>query len=396
MKQTIFISLILLSQLSALSLSEVRSSIKTSAKFQAIESKNSAAIALNKAQMSNEAASLLLDLGYAKEELGQKGLEYQVSLSQNLKNPFLQREKTKYNFYTKDYYTTKELYQQSLLEYEAIEKYHLACIEKERFEYFQTLLENENEIVQKLQDAFTLGEISKKTLMFHQLEFLKLAKSKKEYYGLYEQSLLSLQEYIESETIASLECNDLYEISSMQQKGQMQDHRKYRLLFTQKKLSELDLSFSQSILPSFTYSFGYEKELDKDRYGLSVSIPLQFWGTQQKEYEQSYLKRFNTNEKELESFVKTYQTEESQYLQALQNRYQNYVLYSKELLPLAKELHELSTIALYEGEGSNLEALDALRSYKENILEFIEIKKIYYRDLFTYYKKMDLQPEEKR
>ncbi|MEA2091618.1 MAG: TolC family protein, partial [Campylobacterota bacterium] len=65
------------------------------------------------------------------------------------------------------------------------------------------------------------------------------------------------------------------------------------------------------------------------------------------------------------------------------------------ILPLSLELKELSESALYEGEGTIMEYLDASRSYSENLLEMLEIKKNYYYELFELYKKADLDLGEK-
>jgi len=57
---------------------------------------------------------------------------------------------------------------------------------------------------------------------------------------------------------------------------------------------------------------------------------------------------------------------------------------------MSLELKGLSKSALAEGEGTIMEYLDATRSYSENLLEMLQIKKDYYYELFELYKKADL------
>lgn len=393
--KTIVLLLFLLDQIYAFTLQEVLQSVRTTSKFQSLEYKQAALVASNKAQMSSDPASLSFDFGYAKEALGEDGLEYQLSLSQDLKYPLLERKKERYSAYTLEYYKAQNRLEQNLLLFEGAQTYHLACIDKERYEEFEKIVQNQKDIVAKLQKAFLLGEIAKRVLLFHQLQEHKLVKELEEYRHSYEQTLLVLEEQLENHTLETLACHDLYTIAPLEKSTEFDEHQEYKILHAQEKLTALDLDFAQSVIPQLSYTLGYEKELDKDRYGIILSIPLQFWGSQTQQQQVSFLNQKRVLRNKVTSFAKSYKIREEKYRQTLRNRYENYIRYEKEILPLSKELQELSLFALYEGEGSVLESLDALRTYQENLIEFLEIKKEYYTDLFMYYKSIGIYKEER-
>ena len=138
-----------------------------------------------------------------------------------------------------------------------------------------------------------------------------------------------------------------------------------------------------------SYSLSYAKELDKKRYGVVLSIPLSSFTSKQEQRQVEYLSTTTAlNEElvalnyELEQNVKSLDTK-------LRASYRSLKSYEEEIVPLSKELQELSFLALLEGEGSVMESLAATRSFLENTLEMLKKKREYYEQLFAFYKIKD-------
>lgn len=389
MKKTLFLCLFFSFDLLAQSLQEILKSIDENNKIKALEYRQDAQIAQTQASLSYEAPTISLDVGSAKESSGDEGKEYSLVFSQDIQTPFAFEEKKSVQDAMIRSLKTSTRYEQNSFALDISLYYHLVCMDKESLELLEYLVSEQKKGYEKLRVAYELGEISRKDLLFHQVEYLKLQEQKRIFENRYYHALAQLQSQVQNIKIDSLECRDAIVPSEENLVRESQTNAKLEALRYELDAANASYKLSESFLQSLSYSLSYAKELDKKRYGVVLSIPLSSFTSKQEQRQVEYLStKTALNEElvalnyELEQNVKSLDTK-------LRASYRSLKSYEEEIVPLSKELQELSFLALLEGEGSVMESLAATRSFLENTLEMLKKKREYYEQLFAFYKITD-------
>ncbi len=360
--------------------------------------KNNSALqkALKKRALSREAqnlantASAPLEVSAmairANPDAAANGNEYMAGFSQTIMLGNIQEEQRHINRLGNEAFLLDS--QKNLLSYEYGLKnlYHQHCVE---YDEYRTLLKNYADMQKlylKKKKAYLYEEISKTELLQLELQKNRLyskVQALKMKQGISKQSLLMLSALPNGKN-SRLSCSDLYPIRSRVALGETfilsKEAYEKRMQRTHAKLNR----YSHAI-ESIDLSGMYSQELDVDRYGIGVSIPLNFSSKKSEharaaamyensaislEYEQSMRVRSNKL-RELKSQLQS---------QALLSRTyeKNYWDYVQKLMPLSQKSYDL-------GETSVIEYLLTQQRAYQLREEMYAVKKEYYKTLFTLY-----------
>ena len=390
MKTKIFLAFFIVVNINATNLSEILEAFKNSKKIDAIKQKTNSKIAQNELFMTQDAPELEFSASNTKEEYD-SGLEYSLGLSQTLSHPLAYRSKE-----NATEFSTKAIQQSSkhdidILRLEIASKYHCACISKEMSDGASKLFKEQSSRFNQLELSYELGEISRKTLLFNKLDIVKLKQKVSLYERDYLTSLSTLQESIDNLTIKKLSCDDLVKISEDIELNDIKDHNEIKKISYEQNSIKSFYELYNSSFKSLGYEITYEKELAASRYTFGLSIPIDFLSSQNEKQKAQYLHYNASLLSQIDALSSEIISLSNSSKLKIKTLYDEYTLLNEEILPLSTELKELAKFAITEGEGSVMEYLDATRSYSENMLEMLEVKKNYYYELFELYKKADLE-----
>lgn len=389
MKIKLFLVIFLALNAYAQNLSEILDSMQKSRKTLSITQRTYSDIAQNELFTTQEAPEIGLSLSHADENTND-GLEYAVGISQKLAHPFSSSNKNAAVDSLNKALKQRTKHELHVLSLEVSSRYHLACVSKEMSDGADLLFKDQSSRFNQLQKAYELGEISKKNLLFNKLDLAKLhqrvALHKREYLA----ELSYLQEAVDNLSIDELSCDDLVNISREIKLNNIDEHGEIKEITYQQNSAKSFYNVYSSALQSIGYELLYEEELDKTRYTFGISIPIGAATSQTQKQQAQYLHKNSSLAAEKEALISEIINASKSLQLKIETLYDEYTLLNEDILPMSLELRELSKSALNEGEGTIMEYLDATRSYSENFLEMLEIKKNYYYELFELYKKADL------
>ena len=390
MKLTVLFTLLMALNLNAQNLAEILDVLKTSKKVQVILEKTKSNVAQNELKSLNKAPELGFNISHAKDS-DDSGLEYAIGFSQTLSHPFSTSSRDSGVKYLEKAIEQSSKYQLHILELEVASRYHKTCVSKEMRNKSKLLFIEQSKRFEQLQKAYDLGEISRKNLLFNKLDLVKLKQKLSANKKTYLVELLNLQESVEGMSISKVSCDDLFPLLRNVELKDISEHRELKEIEYKQNSSKAFYNMYDSFFDSLGYELMYEQELDTKRYSVGISIPIGSLSLQKEKQKVHYL-HMNSAYIAQKVARQEHINNVSNLLQLkLQVLYSDYMLLELNILPLNLELVELSKSAYTEGEGTIMEYLDATRSYSENLLEMLEIKKNYYKELFELYKKADLK-----
>ena len=384
----LFVLLIQVAQASTLTLKQVLDSANNNSTLtQALEQERLFLESRNLADTSLDPMELFGSAANANPLVGEDEFEYSVGLSKEFSWGNTKEEEQRITRLNNEAYFLEE--DKKILNFENGLKslYHNHCLDNK---YFKVSKQNYQEFVKlykKKQKAYKYQEISKAELMqleieknrlYAQLQEIKMTQviSKQKLYVLGR---------INNANVTTLSCKDIYPIRENVKldgdKFQLsrEAHTK-RLESTQASLER----YSRS-LDSISLSAQYDKEIDIDRYGIGISIPLNFTSNRSEQERASAMYKssalgFQHEQKMLEKRsrfleLQSYLNTKAEMLKTLKNNHRNY---KTQLLPLIKKSYDL-------GETSVIEyLLNRQKSYQLR-QEIYATKKAYYNTLFKLY-----------
>ena len=395
MKLTIFLTLFFSIYANAYNLQEIKESLKTNNKTKSVKFKRDAQIAENSLLTSFNAPVLGASLSHA-EAPDDSGLEYSVGISQDIATPFSLGSKDRATLQTTMAITQEAKHELHVIELDVSSKYYATCTSMEIQDKSQQLFEEQTRRYKQLERAYELGEISKKDLLFNKLDLSRLTQDIIRYKLAYLEELSSLQESVDTLMIDRVDCNDLIAPTKNIVLGDINEHGELKTLEYKKSASKALYNMHDSIVQSIGYELLYEKELDTDRYTVGMSIPLGGVSSKQEMLRAQELSMSSSYEAEKVSMKNEIQNSSQKLKFKLELMFYELSILHDEILPLNKELLKLSKSALAEGEGTVMEYIDASRSYSENLLGMLELKKNYYYELFELYKIADMEYGEQK
>jgi len=390
MKLKLLLVLCITLSANAQGLSEILKALDASQKVKSLQEKAYSDIASNEIQSSYDAPELGLSVARAKDSM-QSGTEYGITLSQSITQPFASYTKEKTSEFLNNSIRQELKHTLHLLTLQTSLLYHNACVSQEVKEKATMLFNDQNKRFEQLQKAYDLGEISRNNLLFNKLDLVKLKQKISAYEREYLVELSKLQESVDNILVEDLYCSDLLEIKREVKLSSIENHNEIKNISFLKDSSKTTYTLYDSMFQSIGYELGYDKELDADIFTFGISIPLDSLTAKNEKQKAKYLYQTSFLETKKDVMVKEIQSKSKSLQLKLETLYDEYVLLSTEILPLSDELLKLSASALREGESTAMEYLDASRSYSENILEVLEIKKNYYNELFELYKVADIE-----
>ena len=395
MKFRLFLVFFISVYANAYNLQEIKESLKTNNKTKSIELKRDSEIAQSSLLTTYEAPVLGASVSHAKAP-DDSGLEYSVGISQNITTPFSGSSKDRAAAQTSKALTQEAKHQLHVIELEVSSKYYAACTSREIHNKSTQLFLEQSLRYRQIERAYELGEISKKDLLFNKLDLSKLRQNINGYELTYLEDFSQLQESVDTLKIDDISCDDLRAPQKNIQLRDINEHGELKTLEYKKSASKALYDTHDSVIQSIGYELLYEEELDTSRYTAGISIPLGVVSSEQEMLKVQELSMSSSYEAEKES-MKNEILNNSQKLKAkLELIYFELSILQDEILPLNEELLKLSKSALQEGEGTVMEYIDASRSYSENLLGMLELKKTYYYELFELYKIADMEYGEEK
>ncbi len=384
----LFVLLVQLGYTSTLTLKQVLDSANNNSTLtQALEQERLLLEARNLADTSLDPMELFGSAANASPLIGEDEFEYSVGLSKELSWGNTKEEEQSITRLNNEAHLLEE--DKKILSFENGIKslYHNHCLDNK---YYKVSKQNYKEFVKlykKKQKSYKYEEISKAELMHLEIEKNRLYAQLQEIemaQKISKQKLFVLGRMNNANT-EILSCNDIYPIRTIKaldgNRFQLskEAHTK-RLKSTQVALER----YSRS-LDSISLSAQYDNEIDTERYGIGISIPLNFTSNRSEQeraaamykssalgyrYEQTMLEK-RSRLLELQSYLNS----KVHMLKTLKNNHRNY---KKQLLPMIKKSYDL-------GETSVIEyLLNRQKSYQLR-QEIYATKKVYYNTLFTLY-----------
>ena len=390
MKLKLFLVLCITLSVNAQDLSEILNALGASEKVKSLQEKSYSSIASNEMQNSYEAPELGLSVAHAKDSM-ESGAEYGITFSQTITQPFLSQTKQRRTEFLNNSIRQELKHAIHSLNLKTSSLYHNACVSQEIKEKATMLFNDQNKRFQQLQKAYNLGEISRKNILFNKLDLAKLKQKISTYKREYLVELSKLQESVDNLLIDDLYCGDLVEITREVKLTSIENHSEIKNISYLKDSSKAMYTLYNSMFQSIGYELGYDQELDADIFTFGVSIPLDSLTAKNEKQKAKYLYKTASLESKKDVMVKEILNKSKSLQLKIGTLYDEYTLLRTEILPLSDELLKLSASALREGESTAMEYLDASRSYSENTLEVLQIKKNYYNELFELYKVADIE-----
>lgn len=384
----LFVFVLQLAHTSTLTLKQVLVSANNNSTLtQALEQERLLLEARNIADTSLEPMELFGSAANTDPLVGEDELEYSVGISKQFSWGNTQEKEQRITRLNNEAYFLEE--DKKILNFENGLKslYHNHCLDKK---YFKVSKQNYHEFVKlykKKQKAYKYQEISKAELMQLEIEKNRLYAQLQEIemtQVLSKQKLFVLGR-INNAATTTLSCKDIYPIrANVRLNGDRfqlsRDAHTKRLESTQATLERYS-----SALDNITLSAQYDKEIDTNRMGIGISIPLNFTSSKSEQERAAAMYRSSALgfqheqtllEKDSELLeLRTYLNTKVKMLRTLKSNHRNY---KKQLLPLIKKSYDL-------GETSVIEyLLNRQKSYQLR-QEIYATKKAYYNTLFKLY-----------
>jgi hypothetical protein len=264
--------------------------------------------------------------------------------------------------------------------------YHSHCIDYRAYKTFEKNYNAFVELYNKKKKAYDYQEISKKELLELEIEksrlFAKLQVLKMDQ-QISKESLLRLSS-LPITSASLLSCRDMYPIRSRVSLGETLklSKRAYR-----KRLDSTETKFKRysHALESVDVSMQYTQEIDINKVGLGVSIPLTF-SSQKSEheraaalYENSAIRySFEQSMREKKNIIMQLKAQLKNQVFLLNSAEKNQKDYVNKLLPLNKKSYAL-------GETSVIEYLLTQQRFYQLQETVYATQKAYYKTLFTLY-----------
>ena len=384
----VFALLIQFSGASTLNLKKVLATANNNSTLtQALEQERLLLEARNLADTSMDPMELFGSAANANPIIGKDEFEYSVGLSKQLPLGNTQEKEQSINRLNNEAKLLEE--DKKILNFANGIKslYHNHCLDNK---YYKVSKQNYQQFVtlyKKKQKAYKYQEISKAELMQLEIEKNRLYAQLQEIEMMKvisKQKLFVLGRINNSHT-TTLSCKDIYPI----RENVKLNHNRFQLskeAHTKRiKSTQVALERYSKPLDSINLSVQYDKEIDIDRYGVGVSIPLNFTSSRSEQeraaamYKSSAL-GFQHEQTMLEKRsrfleLRSYLNSKARMLKTLKNNHRNF---KKQLLPLIKKSYDL-------GETSVIEyLLNRQKSYQLR-QEIYATKKAYYNTLFRLY-----------
>jgi hypothetical protein len=345
----------------------------------------------HEAQFATTPLSLIGAVADANPDNGDNKMEYSVGIEKEFRfgdAAYHTSQMGHYEHEAMEFSAKKDLLN---LQNEAKKLYHLSCIERENLLNYQALYTQIKEVYNKKHRAYEYGELSKKDLLLLELEKDKLKQKIERLQAAERKSRHALLLQSKLPTDSEFSCSDLYPLAPFMYNSQQ------AYSYSKEIYNRLDLS-TQSALKRYESYFEtvdvalyYDNEIDIQRVGMALSVPLMFSSTRNEKLRLSALHKRQKLIYEKEALFLNKKVGTDTLKEQLLSIYEQYSTakqrldtYKNELMPLVKRSYQLN-------ESSLIEYLLTSQNYNELSQELNEYKKSYYETLFRLYSILEIK-----
>ena len=263
--------------------------------------------------------------------------------------------------------------------------YHQYCLDSHYIQAFQEKYQRFSLLYSKKKMAYKHDEIAKTELLQLELEKDKLKSELQNFNQKVEDEkhqLLSLSGFMEEDFIS---CQEVYPIKEHVLSDDNDFSLTQKVFEKQIESRQVGLKRYSHKIESVELSMGYLKELERDVYTVSLSVPLSF-SSRQSEYERASLMHETSaltfqNEQvvaQKEYKINVLKNKLRRNFQAIESTQKSIEQYTNLLLPLMKKSYDY-------GESSVVEYLLSQQQLSQQEEKLLEEKKGYYETLFILY-----------
>lgn len=341
----------------------------------------------NRAVASGEPLALVAEGSYAKPDMQKSAYEYGVGIEKNIMHPDVKKQTLLSTKYENEADILQRKHTFALLENDVRSLYHESCLQMQSKEDYFAALRSYEILYSKKAKAYEYKEISKKELLMLQIELDRLRGE----YKLHEHELQTAHDALNAKILLpslqnrELSCRDMLPLVKevtfdVQNTTLKEESFEKKILMQQSDFAKHDVLFD-----SFTLGAFYAQEMDREKFTLSLSLPLNFTSSYSEEKRTEALHKKSTllHEKEEAILQKAsdkvlFTRELQQNLQSIETHKAILQKYENELMPLLKSAYEL-------GEDSVSEYILGQREFLRLKGEFADSLKKYYKTLFQLY-----------
>lgn len=374
------------------SLSDIINNVESSSELsKSLEYKKKSLDSINSFNVASEPFVLGLGANKAKPNYEKDGMEYQVSLSKSVAvGNSRDLEKRAGNLANEAVILedSKRLIEQSN---RASNMYHQSCLDTKNYNLFRSEYSDFVKLYNKKRKAYRYGEISKLELMQLDMEMSEQTRLLEEKRAKEQTSMDLVLQMGSFDSGSKLLCSDTFKIKG---KFELGDDLFALSSEANKKKSDsnkLYIAKSSNSFNSVDLSSYYISELTQEKYGVGISMPLEF-SSKKREYQKSSLMYQNS---ELESAwkykMKQNMEQVTSMLYELKIAHQKFVrlsenikYYRNSLLPLSKKSYDYA-------ESSAVEYLIAKQKLYALENDLYDTEKKYYTTLFDLYNIVEIR-----
>lgn len=366
-----------------------------------IESKNELANSLGYKKKSLDSANafnvagepFVLGLGTnkAKPNYEKDGVEYQVSLSKNIaigNGRDLEKRAGNLSNEATLIEDSKQLIEQNN---RVQNMYHQSCLDTRNYTLFRSEYNDFVKLYNKKRKAYRYGEISKLELMQLDMEMSEITRVLEEKRAKEQTSRDFVLQLASLDGGSKLLCNDTFKIKGKFELGDDLFALSREANRKKSDSNKLYIAKSSNNFNSVDLSSFYVSELTQEKYGIGISLPLEFSSLkrehqksslmyQNSELESLWKYKMKQNMEQVNSLLYTLKIEHLKFI-GLNENIKNY---RNKLLPLSKKSYDY-------GESSVIEYLMARQKLYTLQNDLYDTEKKYYTTLFDLYNIVEIR-----
>jgi hypothetical protein len=374
------------------SLGDIIDNVESSSELvKSLEYKKKSLDSLNSFKVASEPLVLGIGANRAKPNYEKDGMEYQVSLSKNIAiGNSRDLEKRAGNLANEAVLLEES---KKLIEHsnKVANLYHQSCLDTKNYNLFRGEYSDFQKLYSKKRKAYKYGEISKLELMQLDMDMSEQTRVLEEKKAKEQTSRDLVLQIASLDGGSKLKCSDTFKIKG---KFELGDDLFALSSEANKKKSdsnELYITKSSSSFNSVDLSSYYISELTQEKYGVGISMPLEF-SSKKREYQKS---SFMYQNSELESLWKYKMKQNMEQVTSMlydlkiahlkfARLSENIKYYRNTLLPLSRKSYDYA-------ESSAVEYLMAKQKLYALENDLYDTEKKYYTTLFDLYNIVEIR-----
>jgi outer membrane protein TolC len=334
-------------------------------------------------------------IAQADPVVGENGLEYSVGVSQTFFWPTSRSHRSRANaLLLESQRYRSEATQHSIL-FAATRDYHDYCLQKEIVAFHRGLLDDEEKMLLAMKRAYEIGGVTKLLVDTTEVELMRDRSHFRHLSHQLGRYAVALSHYwLQNAQPAEPECTDIIAFNSPSLDVLFTRTSENSDIAASKLMSESAAETRQAVasyLPSLDASLFYDNEIDLERTGVALAVPLTFFGETQKKKEFARQKELMAQSRLRETTlrVNTALARLSEQVFDIRSAYNDY---AANVVPASKTLMQRYLRGVQLGKLGTTDLMVAKRSHIETIDEMYAIKREFYDRLFELMQLKNIMP----